>query len=394
MDPMRITRRSAAIVLRISLTAGLLAAVLVRMAGGASPTWAAASSPRFVALAPSGSTELQTARYSAVAAPLPNGRVLIAGGKRGRSFLASAELFNPASDAFTALPASGATELQTARDGAVAAVLPNGQVLIAGGYNGSSSPHSADGYLQSAELFNPAGDTFTALPASGATELQTARESAVAAVLPNGQVLIAGGYNVSGFLASAELFNPSSDTFTALLASGNSELQTARNGAVAAVLPNGQVLIAGGYSYNVFDPDYTSVLRSAELFNPASDTFKALAASGSTELQTARESAVAAVLPNGQVLIAGGDSARNSALRSAELFNPASDTFKPLPPSGATELQTARLGAVAAPLLNGGVLIAGGYNRSGYLQRAELYSPMSRRTPRRRRGHSNHSRAH
>jgi hypothetical protein len=267
-------------------------------------------------------------------------------------------------------------------------------VLIAGGYNGSSSPHSADGYLQSAELFNPAGDTFTALPASGATELQTARESAVAAVLPNGQVLIAGGYNVSGFLASAELFNPSSDTFTALLASGHSELQTARNGAVAAVLPNGQVLIAGGYSYNVFDPDYTSVLRSAELFNPASDTFKALAASGSTELQTARESAVAAVLPNGQVLIAGGDSARNSALRSAELFNPASDTFKPLPPSGATELQTARLGAVAAPLLNGGVLIAGGYNRSGYLQRAELYSPMSRRTPRRRRGHSNHSRAH
>jgi N-acetylneuraminic acid mutarotase len=334
MDPMRITRRSAAIVLRISLTAGLLAAVLVRMAGGASPTWAAASSPRFVALAPSGSTELQTARYSAVAAPLPNGRVLIAGGKRGRSFLASAELFNPASDAFTALPASGATELQTARDGAVAAVLPNGQVLIA------------------------------------------------------------GGYNVSGFLASAELFNPVGDTFTALPASGNSELQTARNGAVAAVLPNGQVLIAGGYSYNVFDPDYTSVLRSAELFNPASDTFKALAASGSTELQTARESAVAAVLPNGQVLIAGGDSARNSALRSAELFNPASDTFKPLPPSGATELQTARLGAVAAPLLNGGVLIAGGYNRSGYLQRAELYSPMSRRTPRRRRGQSNHSRAH
>src|ERR1019366_4258377 len=233
-------------------------------------------------------------------------------------FLASAELFNPASDMFTALPASGGTELQTARDGAIAAVLPNGQVLIAVGYNGSSSPHSADGYLQSAELFNPASDAFTALPASGATELQTARESAVAAVLPNGQVLIAGGYNVSGFLASAELFNPSSDTFTALLASGNSELQTARNGAIAAVLPNGQVLIAGG------------------------------------------------------------DSARNSALRNAELFNPASDTFKPLPASGATELQTARVGAVAAPLLNGGVLIAGGYNRSGYLQRAELYSSVSR----------------
>jgi hypothetical protein len=50
---------------------------------------------------------------------------------------------------FTALPASGSTELQTARDGAVAAALPNGQVLIAGGFTGGS-------YLQSAELYSPA----------------------------------------------------------------------------------------------------------------------------------------------------------------------------------------------------------------------------------------------
>jgi len=328
---------------------------------------------------------LRIARYAAVAAPLPNGKVLIAGGKRGKRYLASAELFNPATDTFKALPASGATELQSARAGAVAAVLPDGQVLIAGGYNGSSYPQSADGYLASVELFNPASDTFKALPASGATELQTARESSVAAPLPNGQVLIAGGYNISGFLASAELFNPASDTFTALRASGSSELHIARDGAIAAPLPDGQVLIAGGYSYNAFDPDYSSVLRSAELFNPASDTFRALAASGATELRTAREQAVAAPLPDGQVLIAGGDSAQNGVVRSAELFYPASDTFKALAASGATELQTARAGAVAARLPNGRVLIAGGYNRSGYLQRAELCSSMSRRTPRRQR---------
>jgi Kelch motif len=116
---------------------------------------------------------------------------------------------------FNALPASGTTELQTPRTGAVAATLPDGQVLIAGGYNFTSYD------LQSAELFNPTSDTFTALPASGNTELQSARFEAAAATLANGQVLIAGGYNAGGTLRSAELFNPTTDTFTALPASGN-----------------------------------------------------------------------------------------------------------------------------------------------------------------------------
>jgi hypothetical protein len=137
----------------------------------------------------------------AVAALLPDGRVLIAGGSSGGGLLRSAELFDPASDTFTALPASGSTELQTPRFLAVAAPLPDGRVLIAGGSSGG-------GELQSAELFDPASDTFTALPASGNTELQTPREEAVAAALPDGEVLIAGGQNGGVILRSAELFVP------------------------------------------------------------------------------------------------------------------------------------------------------------------------------------------
>ncbi|MDA8069937.1 MAG: choice-of-anchor D domain-containing protein, partial [Actinomycetota bacterium] len=92
---------------------------------------------------------------------------------------------------FTALAAS----MTVARQYAVAAPLPNGDVLIAGGANLS-------GVLSSAEVYDPATITFTALAAS----MTAARESAVAAPLPNGQVLIAGGYNSSGALSSAELF--------------------------------------------------------------------------------------------------------------------------------------------------------------------------------------------
>jgi hypothetical protein len=189
-----------------------------------------------------------------VAASLPDGQVLSAGGSDGGTILQSAELFNSASDTFTALPASGSTELQTPRDFAVAASLPDGQVLIAGGSSGG-------GFLQSAELFNPASDTFTALPASGSTELQTPRYGAAASSLPDGQVLIAGGF--SGIrLQSVELFDSVNDTFTALPASGSSELQTPRQQAVAASLPDGQVLIAGGFNGS-------SYLQSAELFDPA-----------------------------------------------------------------------------------------------------------------------------
>jgi Kelch motif len=345
---------------RLMAAAMTVAALLGVDAGVAS---AAPSAPYFNALSASGATELQTARAGAVVATLPDGQVLIAGGYNFTSGdLQSAELFDPTSDTFTALPASGDSELQTARFEAAAATLPDGRVLIAGGYNFTS------GDLQSAELFDPTSDTFTALPPSGNTELQTPREDAVAATLPDGRVLIAGGYNASGTLQSAELFDPTSDTFTALPASGNTELQTARGLAVAAVLHDGQVLIAGGGDNSGDD------FQSAELFNPTSDTFTALPASGNTELQTARAGAVAATLPDGQVLIAGGGDNSGNAFQSAELFDPTSDTFSALPASGTTELQTARAEAVAAPLPDGQVLITGGFNPAGMLQSAELYN--------------------
>lgn len=59
--------------------------------------------------------------------------------------------------AFSPLPASGSSELQSARGGAVAASPPDGEMRIAGGFDGNSFPRSA-------ELFNPDTDSLTALP--------------------------------------------------------------------------------------------------------------------------------------------------------------------------------------------------------------------------------------
>ncbi len=319
--------------------AASLALVLAQCAGSAAP---ASPSPYFTELPAAGATEQQEGRTEAVAAPLLDGEVLIAGGLHEGTPLKTAELFNPITDTFTKLTA----ELHTARNGAIAAPLPDGEVLIAGGSG-----------LQSAELFNPATDSFAALTASGETELQTARQFAMAAPLPDGQVLIVGGVHSGDILKTAELFNPAEGTFTALAA--ESDMHVERELAAVAPMPNGDVLIAGGK-----DP---SVLRSAELFNSGTDTFTALPVSGETEEQAERFGSVAAPVPNGDVLIAGGD-----GLPTAELFNPANETFTALPAAGDTQEQTTREDAIAAPLPGGQVLIAGGFH-SGYQQSAELF---------------------
>ena len=85
-----------------------------------------------------------TERVGAVAAPLPDGRVLVAGGSNATSpALASAEVFDPKTNSFSS---AGIGAMGTTRSGAFAAPLSDGRVLVAGGQDGTS-------YLQSAEIY-------------------------------------------------------------------------------------------------------------------------------------------------------------------------------------------------------------------------------------------------
>src|SRR4051812_39514257 len=135
---------------------------------------------------PTGS--LNTARDSHTATLLPNGMVLVAGGFG--PVRASAELYDPASG--TWMPTGS---LNTARAQHTATLLPNGMVLVAGGFDSNVNVSA------SAELYDPASGTWT--PTGN---LNMARTSHTATLLPNGMVLVAGGFGVSGDLASAELY--------------------------------------------------------------------------------------------------------------------------------------------------------------------------------------------
>ena len=326
----------------------LCAAALGWIALGSPQAWASGSASYFRALTGASLTE---GRNVAVAVTLPSGQVLIAGGDEDPT---GAELFNPASDTFTKLTGPGRS-LTEEREFAVAATLRSGQVLIAGGGPGGAS---------SGELFNPATDTFTKL----AGTLTEARRGAVASMLPSGEVLIAGGAaGGSETLSSAELFNPTTDSFSKLAAT----MTEGREHAVAARLPSGEVLIAGG-STGIKGPHFHSqeIVSSAELFDPATDTFTKLTGHEQS-LTEAREGAVATTLSNGEVLIAGGEGP--SSFSSAELFNPATDTFTKLT-GHEQSLTVGRKGASAATLPNGDALIAGGEYRGDPFG-AELFNP-------------------
>jgi hypothetical protein len=337
---MRAMRRSAAMVAHGAIAGIVVWALATGAALAASPP---GSAGYFTAL-PTGPAFAASFR---VATPLPNGQVLIAGGVNdGGNVIRNAEIYDPGSQTFTPLPGNPGTELTTPRFGAVAAPLPDGKVLIAGGSDGSS-------FLQSAELFNPVTETFTALPATGNTQLAVGREDAVAATLPNGDVLIAGGSGDAGCASTTEMFHPGSGTFSQLSASGN--LHTCVSDATAAPLPNGEVLIAGdGANAQLFDPssdtfsqlstgsaisaDATSTSlpdgqvliagggsesnpsQAAYVFNPSTDTFTALPTSGNTQMTIARDGAFSAPLPNGEILIAAGFSSPSFTSDTAEVY--------------------------------------------------------------------------
>jgi len=290
---------------------------------------------------------MTTARLNPTATLLTNGKVLLAGGQdSSNAVLASAELYDPTTGTFSATGA-----MSTGRfNFFTATLLPNGKVLVTGG---NDSSYTA---LASAELYDPTTGTFSATGS-----MTTGRYNHSATLLPNGKVLVAAGcYAANGApcqtLASAELYNPATGTFSA-----TGSMAAVRAAHTATLLPNGKVLVAGGADFNS-----TVSLASAELYDPATGAFSA---TGS--MITGRAVHSAALLANAEVLVATGyDFSSSSTLASAELYDPTSGTF-----SATGSLTTGRIYQSATLLADGEFLVVGGGDNSGVLASAELYNP-------------------
>lgn len=288
-----------------------LAALLVTV-GSTVPAQAQGS---HVAAAP-----MQSKRAIHTVTLLPSGQaVAIAGTDPFLSYeaLATAEVYDPATNTWT-LTGS----LNQGRKEHSATALADGRILVTGGNDPTNvAYYPATFVLNSAEIYNPATGAFTSV--GPMNEYRLAHQ---ATLLNDGRVLITGGYNNAGLIfgsygayppqltATAEIYNPVTNTFTAI-----SSMTTARAYHTATLLADGRVLIVGGQG---------AAAGTAEIFDPSTSTFSAIAAVPNAP----RRVHGAVRLDDGRVLLAGG----SGSAGTAEYFDPSTQSFVALPAMAGT----------------------------------------------------------
>lgn len=263
-------------------------------------------------------------RVSHTATRLPDGRVLVAGGWTGSATTRSAELYDPATRQFQAAPG-----LTVPRMDATATLLPSGGVLIVGGASQTNAPTDV------AELFHPARRIV-----EPAGTLRTARVHHAAARLPDGRVLVVGGLVSRGqATATAEVYDPETGVFSPAGPLGQPRCKHA-----ALPLADGRVMVLAGSS----DCDDRRRLATTEVFDPATGTFSPGPALADARYKVA---GAAAVLDDGTVVIAGD-------AHDVEYWRPGMASF-----AQAEGPVGARLAfSSATPLAGNQLLVAGGYD--------------------------------
>jgi hypothetical protein len=356
--PAPIARRAVALVGALSLVASLaLAACGTGGTSTATPVASAVATPAgTAALARVGTftaTAAMATRYYHTATLLHDGRVLIVGGCCTSSLVApsvplnTAELYDPKTGKST--PAGS---MASGRMYQTATLLTDGRVLIAGGEN-------ENGTLASTEIYDPATNRFTAGALMG-----YARYSQTATLLQDGRVLMTGG--ATG-LSSAEIYDPTKVKWApaglnAVPASASPSpgatptakpsgyMNSWRSGQTATLLPDGRVLIVGGQT----------LPQSADIYDPKIDRFTP---TGYTNVDRFNHTATLLPPPDGRVLIVGGSTEPGSA----ETYDYRTGEFTPT-----GFLIGSRTNQIATLLSDGRVLIVGGFpsDTSG-----EVYNP-------------------
>ena len=306
--------------------------------------------------APTGN--LAVARGLHTATLLPNNKVLVAYGSNSSAYtnatgyvgLSSIEVYDAGTGAFTEIVGDSGNGIF----GHTATLLPNGNVLLAGGFVNSVWDYGGSSSYSEAILYDSATGVF-----SGTGKMTANRGGHTATLLANGKVLIAGGADqdpTGSGLASAELYDPNTGTFTQ-----TESLAVGRLLHTATLLQNGKVLIVGGALTSTSDP-----LATAEVYDPATGMFTTTGA-----MATARGQHTATLLADGRVLIVGGTTSTGTGdlhrTATVEVYEPSTGSF-----SVTGSMAEARTLHTATLLPTGKVLVVGGGDENST---AEVYDP-------------------
>jgi hypothetical protein len=285
------------------------------------------------------------------AALLGNGKVLIAG-EQYDGVAKESHLFTESTHSWSATANPPALN----RFAAAMALLPSGKVLYAGGYDGNAAGPTYD----SAELFDPASSTWSSTGSMAALRAGLTLTPLVTG--PNaGKVLVTGGGQRIGLTVEArcELYDPATGSFTL-----TGQLNEGRAFHTATRLLDGRVLVTGGH-----DTGFGNNHDTAEIYAPATGTWLFAAS-----MATRRARHTATLLANGDVLVVGGAQVGSlgSVTATAEIYHPATNSWRAVP-----SMSTARVGHAAALLPSGEVLVAGGYDGTAYLATSEIFRGLS-----------------
>lgn len=249
---------------------------------------------------------------------------------------------------------------------------PDGAAMVVGGLDDFGN------VLFSVEQYDQADGFWNTLPGLG-----DARAGHTATRLADDRVLAAGGYGYcpalvvdggppsavggpangigSGFcyLCTSEVFDPSGGSGAAEAIGGgasqawnySNDLNDCRAYHTETLLPDGSVLITGGESS-------FGVLNSAEIWSPLTNQWSVVA-----PMLTNREYHTATLLDDGRVLVTGGASLFGTALANAEIYDPAADSWTSVP-----DMASARSMHAAVKMTDGNVLVTGGRDVNGDAQ--------------------------
>jgi Kelch motif len=205
-------------------------------------------------------------------------------------------------------------------------LLPNGQVLVTGGFNGS-------GKLSSTEMYSPTSNYWSINSPYSMTSVRTGHTQTT---LADGRVFVTGGANTSNALASTEFFNVGLQTWSA-----GPNMTVARNNHEAVLLPDGRLMLIGGQvgsgAGSLSNPT-SDVLNSTEFFSPATGLF-----SPGPPMVWGRSHHRTVLLADGRVLVVGGAGRRfdkptpvnspsyiywpTNGITETEVWDPKTNTF-------------------------------------------------------------------
>ena len=260
---------------------------------------------------------LTVPRFSHTGTLLPNGKVLVAGGfgpqpsTGNQPVQDTAELYDPATGTWTP---TGSLNVRRALH--VAVLLTNGKVLVAGGRTCDQPPPATCGSTfrtNTAELYDPATGAWTPTGSMSAD-----RHTTAAVRLLDGRVLVPAGFTATTPNGSntADVYNPATGTWSL---TGNLNRGRSRQGAM--LLNDGRAMVAMGFNGpGVPNP-------TTEIYNPATNTWSF---ADDIDFAFARFNFHYGVLPNGKALVAGGQFFTFSAqgiIRDSHIYDPATNEW-------------------------------------------------------------------